>query len=59
MAGTNPNLAIFLGGVCLLLAFAYVVFHVIVRRDYQLHGRLTVWSSTLQLLTFAGLMALS
>jgi protein-S-isoprenylcysteine O-methyltransferase Ste14 len=30
---------------------------VIVRRDYQLHGRLTVWSSTLQLLAFAGLMA--
>jgi protein-S-isoprenylcysteine O-methyltransferase Ste14 len=57
MAGTNPNLAVFFGGVFLLLAFAYVVFRVIVRREYRLHGHLTGWSSTLQLLVFAGLMA--
>ena len=57
MAGANPNLAVFLGGVCLLLAFAYAVFRVIVRREYRLHGHLTGWSSTLQLLAFAGLMA--
>ncbi|HVP20428.1 MAG TPA: isoprenylcysteine carboxylmethyltransferase family protein [Anaerolineaceae bacterium] len=57
MAGTNPNLAVFFGGVCLLLAYAYVVFRVIVRREYSSHGHLTVWSSTLQLLAFAGLMA--
>jgi len=57
MAGTNPNLAVFFGGVFLLLGFAYVVFRVIVRREYRLHGRLTGWTSTLQLLVFAGLMA--
>ncbi|RPH60348.1 MAG: hypothetical protein EHM81_06415, partial [Chloroflexi bacterium] len=57
MAGTNPNPAVFIGGVFLLLAFAYVVFRVIVRRDYRLHGCLTGWSSTLQLLAFTGLMA--
>jgi len=57
MVSTNPNLAVFLGGVLLLLAFAYVVFRVIVRREYRLHGRLTGWSSILQLLAFAGLMA--
>ena len=57
MTGTNPNPAAFLAGVFLLLAFAYVVFRVIVRREYRLHGRLTGWSSILQLLVFAGLMA--
>lgn len=57
MAGTNSNLAIFVGGVFLLLAAAYMVFRVIVRREYHLHGRLTGWSSILQLLVFAGLMA--
>jgi protein-S-isoprenylcysteine O-methyltransferase Ste14 len=57
MAGTNSNFAVFFSGVFLLLAVAYVVFRVIVRRDYRLHGRLTGWSSTLQLLAFAGLMA--
>lgn len=56
MAGTNPNLAVFFGGV-LLLASAYVVLRVIVRREYRLHGRLTGWSSALQLLVFAGLIA--
>jgi hypothetical protein len=56
MAGTNSNFAVFFSGV-FLLAVAYVVFRVIVRRDYRLHGRLTGWSSTLQLLAFAGLMA--
>jgi protein-S-isoprenylcysteine O-methyltransferase Ste14 len=58
MAGFNPNLAVFIGGVLLLLTFAYAVFRVIVRRDYRVHGRLTGWASTLQLLAFAGLMAL-
>jgi protein-S-isoprenylcysteine O-methyltransferase Ste14 len=57
MAVTNPNLAVFFGGVFLLLALAYMVFRVIVRREYRLRGRLTGWSSTLQLLVFAGLMA--
>ena len=37
MAGTNSNLAIFVGGVFLLLAAAYMVFRVIVRREYHLH----------------------
>jgi protein-S-isoprenylcysteine O-methyltransferase Ste14 len=57
MTGTNPNPAAFLAGVFLLLAFAYLVFRVKVRREYRLHGCLTGWSSILQLLVFAGLMA--
>jgi len=57
MAGTNSNLTIIVGGVFLLVIAAYVVFRVIVRREYHLHGRLTGWSSILQLLVFAGLMA--
>jgi protein-S-isoprenylcysteine O-methyltransferase Ste14 len=51
------TLAVFFGSFCLLLAFAYVAFRVIVRREYRLHGRLTGWSSILQLLAFAGLIA--
>lgn len=42
--------------VFLLLGFAYVVFRLIVRRDYRLLGRLTWLSSSFQLLVFAGIM---
>jgi protein-S-isoprenylcysteine O-methyltransferase Ste14 len=38
----------------LLLLFAYVVFRRIVRRDYQVRGRLSPVSSLLQLLVFLG-----
>jgi protein-S-isoprenylcysteine O-methyltransferase Ste14 len=57
MVGVKPNLAVFLGSVCLLLAFAYAVLRVIVRREYRLRGRLKGWSSILQLLVVAGVMA--
>jgi protein-S-isoprenylcysteine O-methyltransferase Ste14 len=57
LAGIKPDLTVAWGGVFLLLGFAYIVFRRIVRREYRLHGRLTVWISTLQLLVFAGLMA--
>lgn len=53
---THP--AVFLLIVFLLLGSAYVVFRLIVRRDYRLHGHLTWLSSSLQLLAFAGLMSL-
>ena len=42
--------------VFLLLGAAYIVFRVIVRREYCLRGKLTWFISTLQLLIFAGLM---
>jgi len=48
--------SIFLIISLLLLAAAYMVFRLLVRRDYLLHGRLTMISSSLQLLIFAGLM---
>jgi protein-S-isoprenylcysteine O-methyltransferase Ste14 len=40
----------------LLLASAYAVFRLIVRRDYRSRGKLTWITSSLQLLVFAGLM---
>lgn len=49
--------ALIIGGAFLLLAFSYLVFRVIVRRDYRRQVRLTAWSSSLQLLAFSGLMA--
>ena len=51
---TGPVVFIIL--ILLLLAAAYVVFRLIVRRDYLLQGYLTWYSSALQLLVFAGLM---
>ena len=38
----------------LLLLFAYVVFRIIVRRDYIARGRLRAFSSSLQLIVFLG-----
>jgi protein-S-isoprenylcysteine O-methyltransferase Ste14 len=38
----------------LLLLFAYVVFRLIVRRDYASRGRLSLLASSLQLLVFIG-----
>lgn len=42
--------------VFLLLGSAYVVFRLIVRRDYRHRGHLTWRSSSLQLLVFGGIM---
>lgn len=56
MINLKTHLVIFLFFVPLLLAAGYVVFRVIVRRDYLLYGQLTSWSSSLQLLVFAGIM---
>jgi protein-S-isoprenylcysteine O-methyltransferase Ste14 len=53
----KTHLLIFLLLTLLLLGAAYLVFRVIVRRDYHLRGQLTWMSSTLQLLVFAGLMS--
>jgi len=36
----------------LLLLFAYIVFRLIVKRDYRDHGQLSVFVSSLQLLVF-------
>lgn len=44
--------------ILMLLGAAYVVFRLIVRRVYRLRGQLTWMSSSLQLLAFAGLMAI-
>jgi len=49
--------AIFILIVFLLVGFAYIVFRVIVRRDYRLRGRLTPLTSTAQLIVFAELMS--
>jgi protein-S-isoprenylcysteine O-methyltransferase Ste14 len=57
MIGLKLPLIIFLLITLLLLAAAYIVFRVIVRRDYQLRGQLTWQSSSLQLLAFAALMS--
>jgi protein-S-isoprenylcysteine O-methyltransferase Ste14 len=56
MINLKTHLVIFLIFVLLLLAAGYLVFRVIVRRDYLVHGHLTSWSSSLQLLIFAGIM---
>ena len=40
--------------VILLLLYAYVVFRLIVRRDYNARGRLSTLSSSLQLMVFIG-----
>jgi protein-S-isoprenylcysteine O-methyltransferase Ste14 len=57
MIGLKTQFLIFLLLTPLLLGAAYIVFHVIVRREYRLHGQLSWMSSTLQLLAFAGLMS--
>jgi protein-S-isoprenylcysteine O-methyltransferase Ste14 len=51
------HLLIFLLLTLLLLGVAYIVFRVIVRREYRDRGQLTWMSSSLQLLVFAGLMS--
>jgi len=43
--------------VFLLLGVDYIVFRLIVRREYRLRGKLTWFISTLQLLVFARLMS--
>jgi protein-S-isoprenylcysteine O-methyltransferase Ste14 len=57
MIALKTHLLIFLLLTLLLLGAAYIIFRVVVSRDYQLHGQLTWMSSTLQLLVFAGLMS--
>ena len=44
----------YLSLVFLLLLFAYIVFRVIVKRDYRDHGQLSLFGSALQLLVFCG-----
>ena len=41
----------------ILLGFGYVVFRLVVRRDYAARGRLSVLASSLQLFVFAGLFS--
>ena len=57
MISLKTHLIVFLFLTLLLLGAAYIVFRVIVRRDYRDRGQLTWISSTLQLLVFAGLMS--
>ena len=56
MIGLKLHLIVFLSIALLLLVAAYIIFRVIVRRDYQMRGQLTWQSSSLQLIAFAGLM---
>lgn len=44
--------AAYLASACLLLIAAFLIFRVLVRRDYLLKGRLTLFSSFLELLVF-------
>ena len=55
---TSPKIlpAVYLLVACLLLILAYVVLRRIIPRDYLYKGHLSLWSSSLQLLVFAGLM---
>jgi len=57
MIGLKVRLPGFLLLTLLLLSAAYIVFRVLVRRDYRLRGQLTWFISTLQPLIFAGLMS--
>jgi protein-S-isoprenylcysteine O-methyltransferase Ste14 len=57
MIGLKLSLIVFLLITLFLLAAAYIVFRVIVRREYQMQGQLTWKSSSLQLIAFAGLMS--
>lgn len=43
----------YLASACLLLVAAFLIFRVLVRRDYLLRGRLTLFSSFLELLVFS------
>lgn len=45
-----PKTILYLAAFTALLIFAYLIFRVLVRRDYQQRGRLTLLSSTLELL---------
>lgn len=40
-----------------LIGFAYLVFRVVVRRDYRKHGKLRIVASMMQLLAFAALFS--
>jgi protein-S-isoprenylcysteine O-methyltransferase Ste14 len=57
MIALKVHLWVFTLLTLLLISVAYVVFCVIVRRDYLLRRQLTWMTSILQLLAFAGLMA--
>jgi protein-S-isoprenylcysteine O-methyltransferase Ste14 len=57
MISLKTHFVVFLLITLLLVVTAYVVFHVIVRREYLLRGKLTWISSMLQLLIFAGVMS--
>jgi protein-S-isoprenylcysteine O-methyltransferase Ste14 len=57
MIGLKTHPLIFLLLTLLLLGTAYVVFCVIVRRDYQHRGQLTWLTASLQLIVFVGVMS--
>jgi protein-S-isoprenylcysteine O-methyltransferase Ste14 len=57
MIALQTHFLIFLFLTLLLFGVAYLVFRVIVRREYRLRGHLTWLSSALQLLVFVGLMS--
>lgn len=57
MIALKTHLLMFLFLTILLLGSAYLVFRVIVRREYRDRGHLTWMTSTLQLIVFAGLMS--
>lgn len=58
MIGLQINPPVLLFAALLLLCAGYVVFRLIVRKEYRLLGRLRRRSSYLQLVVFAGLMCL-
>ena len=57
MISLNTHLLVYLILALLLLITAHVVFRRVVRRDYLHRGHLTLVSSFLQLLIFAGIMS--
>ena len=57
MISLKTQLVFFLLITLLLVSTAYLVFRVIVRREYLLRGKLSWISSSLQLIVFAGLMS--
>jgi protein-S-isoprenylcysteine O-methyltransferase Ste14 len=57
MNNTETHLAVFLLLALLLLIASYIVFRLIVRRDYLLKGHLGWLSSSLQLVVFGGIFS--
>lgn len=51
------NILVYLAAAVLLVVAALVVFRVFVRRDYQQKGRLTTFTSLLELLVWGGYMS--